>query len=112
MNSNFTVARSPVRRMPCGWSMSMMRTVWRTAWEIRSDSSYNTYRNFGYIRHNVAWPIEARLDGRIDNHQHAYLIVLLESGIMTSNRVSPHGKPHTRRLTIRSIPVPRIDDML
>ena len=31
MNSKVTVARSPVRRIPCGWSMLTMRTVCRTA---------------------------------------------------------------------------------
>ena len=31
MNSNRTVARSPVRRTPCGWSISIILTVCRTA---------------------------------------------------------------------------------
>ena len=64
MNSNVTVARSPVLRIPCGWSMLIIRTVWRIAW-IRNDTfACNEYQGSDHIDtssnllHSEAWPIE------------------------------------------------------
>ena len=37
MNSKVTVARSPVRNRPWGWSMPTIRTVCRTACDLYDD---------------------------------------------------------------------------
>ena len=48
MNSNVTVARSPVRNTPWGWSIPIIRTVCRMAWVTRIERMYR--KNMGIRR--------------------------------------------------------------
>ena len=59
MNSNVTVARSPVRRIPCGWSIDSIRTVCRTAYaaRVRDPGAKVQGSSAGFAVYGLPWKV-------------------------------------------------------